>query len=336
MRKAGEPLELQAVKAAARAVGHLRQGADVITKVRSRIAFPFRAPTVPAGVELPAKPKRTGAAYETKWARRQPARIVRALIVEGPLRAVVTTVAHPEIVGLDRLTDVADQDRPVIFAANHHSHLDAPLMITSIPEPWRHRLVVGAAADYFFTTRITGALSALALNAIPIERTKVNRRSADLAASLVADGWSLVIFPEGGRSPDGWGQPFRGGAAFLSVRTGAPVVPVHLDGTGTIFGKGMKRPRPGTATVTFGAPLSPSTEDDARSLGTRIEEAVAVLADEAATDWWNAKRNAARGATPALTGLASPTWRRTWALGDRRAGGPTGERRRQKRTWPKL
>ena len=39
-----------------------------------------------------------------------------------------------------------DLDGPVIFAANHHSHLDTPLMITSIPTPWRHHLVVGAAA----------------------------------------------------------------------------------------------------------------------------------------------------------------------------------------------
>ena len=54
-----------------------------------------------------------------------------------------------------------------------------------------------------------------------------------------------MIYPEGGRSPDGWGQEFKGGAAYLSARTGAPVVPVFIDGTGAIYGKGMKRPKPG-------------------------------------------------------------------------------------------
>ena len=49
-----------------------------------------------------------------------------------------------------------------------------------------------------------------------------------------------MIYPEGGRSPDGWGQPFKGGAAYLANRTGAPVVPVHIDGTDSIFAKGMK------------------------------------------------------------------------------------------------
>ncbi len=174
------------------------------------------------------------------------------------MRGVVRGVANPERTGLDRLSDL-DEDKPVIFAANHHSHVDAPLLITSVPEPWRHRLVVGAAADYFFATRFTGALSALAMGAIPIDRSRVNRRSGDLAAELLEDRWSILIFPEGGRSPDGWGQPFRGGAAYLSVRTGAPVVPIHLEGTGRIMGRGMNRPRPGRTLVTFGTPLLPRT-----------------------------------------------------------------------------
>jgi 1-acyl-sn-glycerol-3-phosphate acyltransferase len=262
------------------------------------------------------------------------------MLVNGPLRGLVKAVADPEVVGLDRLADLRasiEDDEPappVVFAANHASHVDAPLLLTSVPAPWRSRLVVGAAADYFFATRITGALSALALGAIPIDRTRVNRRSADLASSLLDDGWSLLIFPEGGRSPDGWGQPFRGGAAFLSIRSGVPVVPVHLDGTGAILGRGMKRPKPGRTKVTFGAPLTPREGEDARRFGERIEAAVAVLGDEAITDWWSARRRAAAGETPALTGPAYTGWRRAWALSQHRARGKAGQRRRQRRSWP--
>ena len=332
-----DPIELKAVRLAGRAVGKVQQGADAMARARATTRFPYRAPSVPRGAEVVAKERKTGVAFDTAWARKDAGRMARALIVEGPLRLLVKSVARPEIVGLDRLNDLVEGEyQPVVFAANHHSHLDAPLMITSIPAPWRHRLVVGAAADYFFSTRVAGVLSALTLNAIPIERTKVNRRSADLATSLLAEGWSLVIFPEGGRSPDGWGQPFRGGAAFLSVRTGAPVVPVHLEGTGAVFGKGMKRPKPGPTRVTFGAPMWPDPDDDARSFGARIERAVAVLGDEAIGDWWTARRNAAKATTPPLTGPEATTWRRTWALADRRARGRAGERRRQKRTWPKI
>ena len=194
--------------------------------------------------------------------------------------------------------------------------------------------MVGAGADYFFGNRVTGTLSALVLGAIPIERTRVNRRSADQAAELLDDGWSLLIFPEGGRSPDGWGQPFRGGAAYLSLRCDVPVVPVHVEGTGRSCARARTWPKPGRTTVTFGAPLRPAEGEDSRRFGARIEPAVAALADEAITDWWSARRRAAAGATPALTGPAYQGWRRAWALSEHRARGKAGQRRRQKRTWP--
>ena len=124
------------------------------------------------------------------------------------MRLAVLGLAAPDRRGQDRL---ASLEGPAIFAANHHSHLDTPLLLTSIPEPWRHKILVGAAADYFFGTRLTSALSSLVIGAIPIERSRVSRRSADQAAELASQGWSLLLFPEGGRSPDGWGQPFRGG-----------------------------------------------------------------------------------------------------------------------------
>jgi hypothetical protein len=58
---------------------------------------------------------------------------------------------------------------------------------------------------------------------------------------------------------------------------------------------------------------------------------VAVLADEATTDWWQSRQRAATAATPALTGPNAPAWRRAWALGDR-----SRKRRRQTRPWPEL
>ena len=84
----------------------------------------------------------------------------------------------------------------------------------------RHHTIVAAASDFFFDRTWKSILWSFSLAAIPIERSKVNRRSADTAAELIEEGWNLVIFPEGGRSPDGWTQPFRGGAAYLARRTG--------------------------------------------------------------------------------------------------------------------
>lgn len=276
------------------------------------VRFVLGPPPVPSTIEPPPTTAGQGVDYPTDWARRGPARAVRKALHEAVMAPAIAIVARAEVAGLDRLADL-DRDRPVVFAANHHSHVDTPLLLRTIPQPWRDELFVGAAADYFFPNRLTGAASALVLNAIPIERSKVTRRSADDAARLIDRGWSMLIYPEGGRSPDGWAQPFRGGAAYLAIRCSVPVVPIHMGGTDRIMPKGRRWPTPGRATVTFGAPVEAAPGEDSRKLAARVERAVASLADEVATDWYSARRRHHAGTTPALTGPDTVAWRRTWA-----------------------
>lgn len=304
----------------------LRRRLPTVRRVSGAMRFPLRAPTVPGGVEPRPKEARLGGAYDTEWARSPVARLGRLALLEGAMRPLVWALAEPDRRGYDRLAGLTG---PAIFAANHLSHIDAGLLLTSLPEPWRHRAFAGAAADYFFDSRVKATLAALALNAIPIERTKVTRRSAALAAELIDDGWSMVIFPEGGRGPDGWGQAFRAGAAFLAVRAGVPVVPVHLEGTGRILPKGTSKLVPGRTRVTFGTPLRPGAGEDMRDLSARIEAAVTALADEVAGDWWTARRRAHAGLSPPLSGPDAGAWRRAWALGDRRS-----HRRTRREPWP--
>lgn len=323
---------------AQRAAGAAEDALRRATMPLRNFGFPYRAPTVPRGVVVPPEASGLGARYDTDWARRPLASSVRTVMVEGPVRLAARVLASPEIVGTDRLADLAAREDPpaVIFAPNHHSHLDTGLMIRSVPATWRHKLVVAAAADYFFDKKWKAALSALSLNAIPIDREITGRKSSDLIKGLVGDGYSLVIYPEGGRSPDGWGQDFKGGAAYLSARTGAPVVPVFIDGTGAIFGKGMQRPKPGRTKVVFGAPLSAEDGESTRRFNARIEAAVTTLGDEAITDFWTARQRSAAGTSPALTGPDHTGWRRDWALAERRKLGTAGQRRRQQRRWPDL
>lgn len=326
------------LRAGSLAAGKAESAVRTVAKPLRNYGFPYRAPTVPKGVSVPKEVSMLGANYDTEWARQPFARAARILITEGPLRVMVRSVANPAVTGLDRLDHLTRLDTPpaVIFAPNHHSHVDTGLMIRAIPACWRHDLVVAAAADYFFDQRWKAAVSALALNAIPIDREITGRKSSDMFRDLLADGHSLLIYPEGGRSPDGWGQEFKGGAAYLSGRTGAAVIPVFIDGTGAIFGKGMKRPKPGRTNVVFGAPLLAEDGESTRRFNARIEAAVTRLGDEALTDYWTATKRAARGDSPALTGPEYNGWRRQWELGEHRKLGAAGLRRRQQRRWPDI
>ena len=306
-------------------------------------AFPWASPTWPDGVERPPVKRTLGVDYETDWARRYGVRLARVVMTEGVTRPIVHLLADPQIDGLDRLEQL---DEPVIFAANHASHVDTPLLLSVLPERWRHRTVVAAGADYFFDRRWKAAFFAFSINAIPIERLRVNRRSADLAASLLDDGWSLLIFPEGGRTPDGWGQTHRPGAAWLATRTKRTVVPVYVEGTRRVLPRHGSRLRPASTRITFGSPIRPTADVDARELATQIEAALGVLADEQLTDWWTARRRAAAGRTPALTGPAGGAWRRSWALAERDqsrrhsdGGGTVASARDTRRTqprWPRV
>jgi 1-acyl-sn-glycerol-3-phosphate acyltransferase len=274
--------------------------------------FPWSAPTWPVHVERDAPHRHLGADYDTEWTRRYPARLVRAVLLDNVTRPLAHIVASPEVRGDEVLALV---EAPAIYVANHASHIDTGLLLSVLPAPVRHKTVVAAAADHFFDRRWKAHAWSLVLAAIPIERHKVNRKSAQDTAALLQEGWNLIIFPEGGRTHDGWFGTLRGGAAYLATRTGRPVVPVHIDGTYRIWPRGGKRLRRSPTRITFGTPVVAADGEDARTLEARIAGVLAVLADEGRSDWWTARRRAGAGETPSPRGPDASPWRRAWALG---------------------
>jgi 1-acyl-sn-glycerol-3-phosphate acyltransferase len=302
-----------------------------VTRIMRGTEFPLRAATTPQG--QPALPVNVGANYDTDWARRFPARVARRVARDTIVRALVRYYAQPTIKGVDRLSEL---DGPAVFAANHQSHVDTAVIATSVPEPWCNRLVVGAAADYFFGNRASSAISALFVGAIPIERTALNRRTIDKAVTLLRNGWSLVIYPEGGRSRDGWGQQFRPGAAFLAKQAGVPVVPVHIRGTFDILRKGRAWPRRARSVINFGRPLRFDEGENNRRFTRRLQSAVEGLADETATgNWFAARRRLHSADSPGLEGPTASAWRRRWALTEPAPpDGSSAAAAATKRRWP--
>ncbi len=289
------------------------------------LSFLTNRPTRPTTLPDERIKSKLGSNYDTAWSRKYPVRLVRAMVIDSVVRPAIQLVAKPDTRNVDRIDGLSG---PVIFAVNHSSHIDTAVMLSILPDRFRHRCVVGAGADYFFDKRWKAALWSGLLSAIPIERNRAGRRSADLASGLIRDGWSLLIFPEGGRSPDGLGQEFRGGVALLAQKTGAPIVPIYLEGTYDILNKNDKRFKPGTVMASYGSPISANDGRDPREVTIELQRAVDRLADEFHTDFLQAARNAHSGDTPSL----QPS-RRGWIELWDRSG--LSESRDSKRTgWP--
>lgn len=223
----------------------------------------------------PTSSATTGASYDTAWARTPVARAVRSAFTSVVMRPAVRVLGTPAVAGTGNLSGLAG---PCIIAPNHLSHADTPVVVAALPAAIRRRLAVAAAADNFFTSGPVSAMSALLVGAIPMERNKVARRSLEVAAGLLDTGWNVLLYPEGTRSIDGDLQEFRGGAAWLALRCGVPIVPVHVTGTNQLLPRGARRPHRAACTVTFGPPLVAEPDERARQLTSRLHQAVASLA----------------------------------------------------------
>ena len=248
--------------------------------------------------------------FPSDWSRKPAAIAAREVAQKGALEPLFRSQVRTRVEGLDVLDRI---EGPVVFAANHASHLDTPLILLSLPDEWRRRTAVAAAADYFFDTWWRAVGSSLLFNTFPIDRR--GGAMATTPGEVLDEGWSLVIFPEGTRSKDGWMGRFRMGAAYLAHEHGVPVVPVAHRGTFAAMPRGQGWPSRGRRqlTVRFGEPLRAHEGESVRDFATRVRDGVAVLLDEDRTTWWEAKRRAAGGTTPDPSGPAVAQWRRVWA-----------------------
>ena len=151
-----------------------------------------------------------------------------------------------------------NRDRPQIFAANHVSWYDVWALAARIPKRYRFVAKKELAAIPLFGQAWKAA------GHISIDRS--NRSSAiasldEAGRRLRRDNSSVVIFPEGTRSPTGELLPFKKGAFMLALRTGVEIVPVAVLGTRRILPKGGWRIRSGPIILRFGAPI-PTEEYD--------------------------------------------------------------------------
>ena len=186
-------------------------------------------------------------------------------------------MAGPVVEGGEHLEGL---DSPVLVCPNHTSHLDAPIVRAALPPRMRDRTAIAAAADVWFDGSPLGPPTELILGAIPFGRTADVRASLERVADLVNEGFSVIIFPEGTRSPDGQALPMREGIGLLARNLRVPVVPAHIDGAHQILPKGAWLPRHrhrSVVTVRFGAPLEFGPDDTGREITAQVGRAIEAL-----------------------------------------------------------
>lgn len=148
---------------------------------------------------------------------------------------------------------------PFLLCSNHASHADSAALMTATGRSFRSFALIGAS-DYFFRSRRLRLFVSPLMNVIPIDREPGPKAlSACLATCrrfIQQTGGSLILYPEGTRSPNGEMRTLKPGAALFTIELGLPVVPAYVEGTHRILPKGCSVPRLGPVTVRFGETLA--------------------------------------------------------------------------------
>ncbi|AQP45850.1 lysophospholipid acyltransferase family protein [Tessaracoccus flavus] len=175
-------------------------------------------------------------------------------------------------------------EAPFIVFSNHASHLDAPLILCSLPSRLGRFVATGAAGDFFYDKWWKSAPMSLFMNGFPIDRGKGGRGQRGLSAKLLDDGVPLLLFPEGTRSRDGAMGPYKPGVASLCISRGVPALPVALVGAFEAWPskqKHLPKGRP-EVHVVFGRPMTPFPGEIAHEFNERMRRQVIELHDTTA------------------------------------------------------
>ena len=176
-----------------------------------------------------------------------------------------------QVEGLEGL----DLAHPYIYASNHQSALDIPVLYVGLPVQFR----IMAKKELFRYPFMGWHLKRS--GQIPIERenARSSLKSLIRASETVRGGTPLFVFPEGGRTPDGTIKPFLGGAFYVAIKAGVPIVPMAIVGTYEAIPMNSFVIRPHSMRLIVGKPISTEGMNprDMDTLASRVQKAIEDL-----------------------------------------------------------
>jgi long-chain acyl-CoA synthetase len=222
------------------------------------------------------------------WNRREVVRAIRRISLATWILPIARVFAHLSVEGREHLRRLSG---PVVFAANHQSHIDTPVILAAMPGRVRARVAVAMAKEFFrahffpgqhtrrqrLTNSLNYYLAAFFFNAFPLPQREAGaRQTLRYIGELLSEGYSVLIFPEGRRTDAGEINPFRPGIGMIGARLGVPIVPVRLEGAEKVLHQKAKMATPGPVRVAFGPPIMLRGEDY-EGLARQVEDAVRRL-----------------------------------------------------------
>ena len=145
----------------------------------------------------------------------------------------------------------------VIISPVHRSNLDVPMLGATCPRRLRY-----LAKGSLFRSRFWGWFFTV-VGGFPLDRdAKADRGALKAALGVLDRGEALAVFPEGERKSGPTVYPMLDGAVWLSVRSGAPILPVGIGGSERSLPKGGHLPRPSKVVFHYGELLFPPTNPD--------------------------------------------------------------------------
>ena len=155
----------------------------------------------------------------------------------------------------------------LIMAPVHRSNLDSILLA-----PLHKRRMRTLAKESLFKFR-PFAWYLSALGAFPIRRGSADRESVKIAKTLLENGATLLVFPEGTRQEGNQIGELFDGTAYLAAKSGVPVVPIGICGTEKAMGSGRKFPKPYKVRICVGSPIpAPDKNSKRSSLGSWTQQ----------------------------------------------------------------
>ncbi|MCL2005666.1 MAG: 1-acyl-sn-glycerol-3-phosphate acyltransferase [Planctomycetaceae bacterium] len=167
-----------------------------------------------------------------------------------------------------------------VYFANHTSHLDALVIWSALPASIREKTRMVAAKDYWAAGPIRRYISRNLLKAVLIERESVSLKNTPIQVMVeeMQDEYSLILFPEGGRSQDGSLGEFKSGLYYLCRRRpDLELIPIYLNNLNGILPRGKALPVPMLSRVIFGPPMWLEMDERKESFLLRARNAVQKL-----------------------------------------------------------